>query len=120
MKLVQILTIILLMVFIAFLSNACSKGKSPVDPAIDNSSEMSQDIPDAFGTGLDNRKILSVYECVIDPVAKTFTAEPINRSADYHLPLTQFYRYTLEITGYGWTPNFWADIKLIHPYPGTG
>ncbi|MBU1022723.1 hypothetical protein KKB99_00455, partial [bacterium] len=104
MKLAQILTIILLMVFIAFLSNACSKGKSPVEPVIDNSPEMLQDIPDTFGTGLDQRKVLSVYDCVIDPDAKTFTAEPINRSADYHYPLTSLYPNVLQITGFGWTP----------------
>lgn len=34
--------------------------------------------------------------------------------------MTQSYPGVLQITGYGFTPNFWADIKLVHPYPGTG
>jgi hypothetical protein len=39
---------------------------------------------------------------------------------DYHFPLSQYYPNVLKIVGFGFTPNFWADIKLTHPYPGSG
>ena len=120
MKHAKILSTLLLAILIIISSNACSKGKSPVEPVIDNAPDISQDTPSSFGTESDNRNVLCVYDCVIDPVTKTFTIEPANRSADYHFPLTQLYPNVLQITGYGWTPNFWADIKLVHPFPGSG
>ena len=67
-----------------------------------------------------NLALLAVYDAAINPIAKTFTVTPSQRAPDYHFPLTQLYPNVLQIVGYGWTPNFWADIKLTHPFPGSG
>jgi len=120
MKLAKTLPILLLVMVFTISTIACSKGKSPVEPMINDAVDNSPDTPISFGTESDNRNVLCVYDCVIDPVTKTFTIEPANRSGEYHFPLTQLYPNVLQITGYGWTPNFWADIKLEHPFPGSG
>ena len=97
-------------------SSSSKVGELPVSP---NLSET--ELPTSFGIeDISNRSILGVYDAVIDPVAKTFTIAPSNRNADYHFPLTQLYPNVLKIVGYGWTPNFWADIKVTHPFPGSG
>ena len=114
------LSILVLLIAFTIVSITCSSRKSPVEPMVDNPGEMSQEIPDSLGTEDSSRNKLSIYECVIDPDAKTFTVEPISRSSEYHFPLTQMYPDVLQITGFGWTPNFWADIKLTHPFPGSG
>jgi uncharacterized delta-60 repeat protein len=120
MKLFKNLPILILVIACAVVSIACSNGKSPITPSSDDVSGISNDLPVSFGSVDESRNLLAVYDAVIDPAAKTFTITPVDRKAQYHLPLTQFYPRVLQITGYGWTPNFWADIKLIHPYPGTG
>ncbi len=120
MNCAKILPILLFAFFLALTLNACSKAKSPVEPVIDDALDSSQDTPVSFSADTENRSVLAVYNAVVDPVNKTFTVEPANRSAEYHYPLTQLYPDVLQITGYGWTPNFWADIKLTHPFPGSG
>ena len=97
---------------------SCSGGnKTPVTVA-----SQSPDLPNSFGVPVDDtsRDVVAVYDAVIDPVAKTFTIEPVKRDLSFHFPLTQFYPNVLKITGYGFTPNFWADIQLKHPFPGSG
>ena len=113
------LTIIVLVILIGFSTFACSKNKSPVEPAVGNLIENNQ-MPFSVDEIDSNRGMMAAYDCVIDPIAKTFTVELINRSADYHYPLTQLYPNVLRIISYGFTPNFWADIKLVHPLPGSG
>jgi uncharacterized delta-60 repeat protein len=91
------------------------KNQSPLEPDIQ--------VPDqASSIGTDEtcgRNVLAVYDAVIDPIAKTFTVKQSERTADYHFPLSQNFPNVLQIVGYGFTPNFWADIKLKHPYPGS-
>jgi len=103
MKLAKTLPILLLVMVFTISTIACSKGKSPVEPMINDAVDNSPDTPISFGTESDNRNVLCVYDCVIDPVTKTFTIEPANRSGEYHFPLTQLYPNVLQITGYGWT-----------------
>ena len=119
MKLIKILLIHLLVIVCAVVSIACSNGKSPVETSIDDSSGISSDLPVALGSATDSRSLLAVYDAVIDPAAQTFTVTPDNRTTQYHFPLTQMFPNVLRITGYGFTPNFWADIKLVHPFPGS-
>lgn len=114
------LSIIVLTIAFACIFNACSQGKSPVEPTINNVNDIQQDVPISFSTASENRSVLAIYDAVIDPEAKTFTVEPVNRSAEYHFPLTQLYPNVLQITGYGYSPGLWADIKLQHPLPGSG
>ena len=120
MKLLKYFPIILLVIACAVVSIACSNGKSPVTPSSEDISGISNDLPISFGSDFDSRSLLAVYDAVIDPESKTFTVTPDTRTAQYHFPLNQLYPNVLEITGFGWTPNFWADIKLIHPFPGSG
>ena len=70
--------------------------------------------------GTQGRSIMAVFNAAIDPGNRKFTVEPVERSALFHFPLTKYYPNVLAITGYGWTPNFWANIRLKHPYPGSG
>jgi len=90
---------------------SCSNGKSPV------ALSTNPDIPDISDAASNTRSVLAIYDAVIDPTAKTFILSPLERTADYHIPLSKFYPNVLQITGYGWTPNFWADIKITHPFP---
>ena len=106
-----------LLILLAITLSACSGSKSPVSPGIKDSDSPA--LPDSSVYPPGNRDILAVYDAVIDPAAKTFTVTPDERAVAYHFPLTQLYPNVLQITGYGWTPNFWADIKLKHPLPGS-
>lgn len=94
----------------------CNGGGTPVGTAVDQSS----DLPESSVSSERSRDVMAVYDATIDPVKQTFTVTPDNRTAQYHFPLTQMFPNVLKITGYGFTPNFWADIKLVHPFPGSG
>lgn len=107
-----------LLILLAITLSACSGNKSPVDPAIQDS--LSPTLIDSSMNPPENRDVIAVYDAEIDPVAGTFTISPAVREGAYHLPLTESYPSVLQVTGYGFTPNFWADIKLTHPYPGSG
>ena len=112
MKITKIILITMACLILAI--SSCSKSKNPTSPGISDS------IGIVNSNEVSNRNVLAVYDAVIDPVAKTFVITPSERTADYHFPLTQLYPNILKITGYGWTPNFWADIKITHPFPGSG
>jgi hypothetical protein len=120
MKLSKILPLFLLMIACISLLVTCSKARSPVESDIGNLPGISNDLHESIGTGTVNRSLLAVYDAVIDPESGIFTIAPIQRAAEYHLPLTNLYPNVLQITSYGFTPNFWADIKLTHPLPGSG
>jgi len=119
MMLLKALMIILIAAMLVTAHISCSgssRNQSPIEP-----SNQSNDLPTSFGTeDTSGRSVLAVYDAMIDPVAKTFTVTPSERIADYHFPLTQLCPDVLQIVDYGWTPNFWADIKITHPYPGSG
>ena len=108
--------IILIVSLIVFIS--CS-GRDSTLVTADTQSGV---LPDSLGIPVDeaNRNVLAVYDAVIDPEAKTFKVTLSEREGTYHFPLTQIYPNVLQIVDYGWTPNFWADIKLTHPFPGSG
>jgi len=118
-KILKAATVFVLLASIAFAQAACSgssKGQSPVEP----STKISE-LPESFGTeDTSGLSVLAVYDAVIDPVAKTFTVTPMSRESAYHFPLNNYLPNVLQIVDYGWTPNFWADIKLTHPFPGSG
>ena len=109
-------TTLLILLIIAF--SACSGSKSPIEPTIKNSNSPA--LPDSSVVQPGNRDVIAVYDATIDPDAGTFTITPAVREGAFHFPLTQLYPNVLKITGYGFTPNFWADIKLKHPLPGSG
>jgi uncharacterized delta-60 repeat protein len=120
MKLFKNLPILMLMIVCAVVSIACSNGKSPVGPSTDGISGTSSDLPESSVNPPENRAVVAVYDATIDPDAGTFTITPSIREGAYHLPLSNYFQNVLQIVGYGFTPNFWADIKLTHPYPGSG
>jgi len=115
MKTTISISVILTQIVLLMLVISCSTGNTVVNPGND-----SQQVPGSFGVSESGRNIVAIYDAVIDPDNGTFTITPIQRSASYHFPLTQLYPNVLKIVGYGWTPNFWADIKLSHPFPGSG
>jgi hypothetical protein len=98
-----------------FILSACSVGKTPIEP-----DSESLNMPESFSAAMDNRNVIAVYEAVVDSDAGTFEITPVERSSQYHFPVNDNYPNALQITDYGWTPNFWADIKLTHPYPRMG
>ncbi|MFH1515502.1 MAG: hypothetical protein ABIG42_08585, partial [bacterium] len=94
-------------------SNTFGDGLTPIDPGI----PLSDLQGNITGGG---RNAVASYDAVIDPVAQTFTITYNERTLAGHFPLTQVYPGVLRVTGYGFTPNFWADIQLVHPLPGSG
>jgi hypothetical protein len=105
-----------LLIGFAFFLISCSGGNSPIVPD-DNSSLL----PTEFKIDqLGNREIIAVYDAMINPEDETFILSPANRIGSYHFNLTSLNNNVLSIVGYGFTPNFWADIKLTHPLPGSG
>ena len=120
MRFVKASITIAMMLAVVIVMTSCSSsskvGELPVSPNISGA-----ELPTSLSTeDTSGRSVLAVYDAVIDPVAKTFTVTPSSRESTYHLPLSQYFQNVLQIVGYGFTPNFWADIKLTHPYPGSG
>jgi hypothetical protein len=113
---VCIMQVIVLSLAISSCSRLSESPLSPNDISIQDNQSPGLIEP----TNIGNRDILAVYDAVIDPVAKTFTITPVDRSSQFHFPLTQLYPNVLKITGFGSFPFFWADIKLTHPLPGSG
>jgi len=100
---------------------SCSGTKTPVE-----TDQESLYVPDMseqkdFGASIDNgRSIIALYSAEINSEKGTFTIEPVERIGSYHFNLNNSFPNVLKIVGFGWTPNFWANIKLSHPYPGSG
>lgn len=111
---------IFIVIVFSILSISCSNSDSPILISNETNPGISQELPVSSLSGNSNRSLLAVYDAVIDPINKTFTVTPDNRTAQYHYPLTQLFPDVLQIVAFGWTPNFWADIKLSHPLPGSG
>ena len=116
MKFFRVTFIFVLLLVVIFSFVACSGGETPVEPAGDLI-----DIPESYIISVDHgRSILGMYRAEINPDVGTFSIEPVDRSSAYHFNLTTLYPNVLTITGYGFIPNFWADIRLSHPLPGSG
>jgi uncharacterized delta-60 repeat protein len=112
------ITVTFLLLLLAITLSACSGSKSPVEPLIQDSTTLS--LPDSSVNPPENRGVIAVYDATIDPEAGTFTLAPAVRKGAYHFALTKLYPDVLTMTGYGFTPNFWVDLKLSHPFPGSG
>jgi hypothetical protein len=111
MKLLRSIAI-LMMLAAAISLSACSQGSNPVNP---------NGAPESFGVASENgRNIISAYEVTIDPQSETVTMVPVDRASAFHFPLTDLYPNVLAVTGFNFGPPFWADIKLTHPFPGSG
>lgn len=111
--------LILLLVALTIMSIACSSGKSPVEPATDTFG-ISNDMSEPIVADGENRDIIAVYDAEINLDAETFTITPSDRITASHMPLSQTYPGVLSIVNVQYSPTFWADIRLTHPYPGSG
>ena len=119
MKLSRYMHAIFLMVCLLMILIGCSGGsKNPIQPVSDDPSD--QTFFSETGNDLQARQQIAVYDAVIDKDAGTFEITPVDREGSFHFPLSQLVPNVLQITGYGFTSTFWADIKLSHPYPGSG
>ena len=112
MKNYRIAILSLILVY-ALILGSCSKIQSPIEPS------QNQNLPDSKTEFTGNRTPIAVYDAVIDPVNQTFTITP-DRESTFHYPLSNIYPATMQIVATGWTPTFWADIKISHPFPGSG
>jgi len=106
--------LIISVLMLAVLISACSKGNSVIAPSGDEFPIFSE------LTSSENHSIIAIYDAVIDPDSQSFTIIPCERDLSAHFNLTQLYPNTVTVTGFGFTPTFWADIKISHPYPGSG
>jgi hypothetical protein len=98
------------------LLSACSTTKSPVIPENEQVDSLSP-----VGVAVnENRSIIAAYNAVINPENNTFTIEPTSRESSYHFAITNLYPNVIAITDYGFSPGFWADIRLDHPFPDSG
>jgi hypothetical protein len=110
-----------ILVFIGILIlSSCSGGKTAVDPDV----QMSP-VPESQGVVSENtRSAIAAYEMTIDPENFTVDLQPFQREAEFHFNLSGFRPDVLTIAGYGTDPdhnnNFYVDLKLTHPYPGSG
>ncbi|MFH1514518.1 MAG: hypothetical protein ABIG42_03565 [bacterium] len=112
MKLLRSTMIFAMLLGLAISMAACSGGTGPTDPGTNN-------VPDTFGSATeDGRSVITAYQLDIDLVAETVNLSPLDRFGEYHFPLSDYYS-VLTITGYHFGP-FWADLKLTHPFPGSG
>jgi hypothetical protein len=100
--------ILLLSALLVFLIS-CSHGKSPTEPPDINP-----------GLNENNRMLLALYEVTVTSSSQRITLAPVNRVSQYHYPLSELFPNTLQIVNYGFSPNFWADIRLRHPIPRSG
>jgi len=110
MKSLNVLIILLLGLSI-ITALSCSSVKSPLE--IDNSSI---DLPSPSVVSSEDRDVIAIYDAIVDPAAESFTIEPANRYPDYRYPVSN----VLSIVGFGFHPNLWVDIRIKHPYPGSG
>ncbi|MFH1514517.1 MAG: hypothetical protein ABIG42_03560 [bacterium] len=117
--LVNYMIVVIVTVSLSMLAGCSSSGIS-VEADLDQ-----KDVVNTFGEEFDGmHNMIGAYMMRIDPESLSVTLEPMERSSDYHFPLTNYYPNVLAITGYGLDPahnnDFYADIRLSHPFPGSG
>ena len=112
----QILFVIL--TAISMVLAACSGRSNPVMLAVQYQNTNDETLTSSMI--ITNRLDIAMYDVAINTDAMTIEIAPSVRDCDYHFPLTQLYPNVLQIVDYGFTPNFWADIKITHPLPGSG
>jgi uncharacterized protein (TIGR03790 family) len=111
---------------ISFLLFGCSKIETPITPGqnLNPGEKIEFDEQGALGLITGNREVISILVVTIDPVNQTVTLEPTDRIEQVHFELTALYPAALQIAGIGTDPShnndFYADIKLTHPFPGSG
>ncbi len=118
MKAIKSVIIFLLLISLGFALISCSKAESPVEP--DSSEKIISDTPEQIFAQSESRKIIGAYNVTVNPDLETLSISPVKRTGSFHYELTQDYPDVLTIEQWGFTPNFWADIKLSHPLPVSG
>ncbi|MBU1092700.1 hypothetical protein KJ836_03485, partial [Patescibacteria group bacterium] len=108
--------IIICLFFLSFLIS-CSTDKGDAISSDISVSDKNQSNDDAAGR---LSEVIGVWSAEINPNNSSFTIsldQP--REGSYHHPLTQSFPNVIQVVDYGFSPNFWADIKLTHPLPGS-
>jgi hypothetical protein len=118
MKAIKSAIVFLILISLSFSLISCSKAESPIEP--DSAANVISEAPDSFNAQSESRHVVSAYQVTINPDLKTLSISPLKRTGSFHYELTQDYPDILTITQWGFTPNFWADIKLSHPLPVSG
>lgn len=106
----------------------CSKSESIVTPPTPGNIETLSTLPEQTGlngeNGFTDRSVIASMLATIDTETGQITLEPAERVGSYHFNLTNLKPNVIGIAGYGFDPahnnNFYADIRLTHPYPGSG
>ena len=100
----------------------CSGTKTPITSdsgSLSNLNDFPEETSLSFGAELDGKNIIAAYDVIIDPETETVSITPSNRAGSFHFPVLTLYPNVLQITGFSFLPNFWADIKLTHPFAGV-
>jgi hypothetical protein len=113
----SIMLILFPFIFLFGLSACSGNPTSPAPMAGPSNPDFSK--LESIDADAGNREVVATYDAIIDSNSGSFTITQ-ERSAEYHFPLSKNFPSVLSITGYGFSPNLWADIKLTHPYPGSG
>jgi len=110
---------------IALIITGCSKSGTPIQPDDQPSSQLIADQMGSLGAQVENsdREIIAAYLVAFNPDDGTFNLEPVDRIGQYHFNLTAAYPNVVAFTETGNDPehngDFYADIRLTHPFPGS-
>jgi len=127
MKTVLALAAVLIVILSIFVSG-CSSSDALKNPVI--STGGNEPIISGTQGGLGekssagNRETIGAYLVDIIPDIPEVKIEQSDRVGSYHFNLTKINPKVLSVTSYGKDPNhggnFYVDIRLSHPYPGSG
>ncbi|MFH1514198.1 MAG: TIGR03790 family protein, partial [bacterium] len=100
----------------------CSRNGIPTSPTEFN------DLPSTGSIGArvnnSNREIIGAYIATINPLDGSIVIEPAERIGEYHFELSSSYPHVVSIIETGYDPShnndFYADIRLSHPFPNSG
>jgi hypothetical protein len=110
----------LLVISFLIILSACSSQSINDSPV----SNPNIDLYPLVQTQVYNHSVIVAYELMFDSETFDLELNQIRQPAGWHVPLNSYFPNVLKITGYGFDPahnnDFYADLKLTHPFPGSG
>lgn len=118
--------VFLIIACVALIITGCSNSNSPVQPDDQTISPSIDDQNGNLGTRIENsnREIVAVNLVTYNADDASFSLEPADRIGQYTFNLSDAYPNVIAFTETGNDPehndDFYADIRLIHPFPDSG